>query len=116
MSNPYTEAQIRAMSDIKLDDKLTVALGWGDCYSALANYPMSPMPWYIEPWAPVERRRVKFYIGDPPRPWPPCICDDAETAELACEEAGITYDPSVSARVNAENCLVAINAATNLEN
>ena len=114
MTNPFTENQIRAMSDEDLDDRLMVACEHGDCYASGPNYPTSPMPWWTDPWAPIPRRKIKNLLGDVPRPWPPAYCSVGTTAQAATTAAGISYNSGQSARVNAENALVAINAATDL--
>lgn len=116
MANPFTESAIRNMSNEELDERLSIATGDVEAFSSAAAYPTSPFPWWTDPFPVPTRRRVLHLLGQPPtpQPVPNTYCSTASAAEHACEEAGISYNPNLSARVNAENALVQINSETDV--
>lgn len=104
MPSPFTNAQIEAMSDLELDSRLDVAVGWATWTDDVADPTgASPWPWWKTPFRPdIWRRRVLELIGDEPYPIPPVICRTASICLEACEEMAFAYSTDLTPRENAE--------------
>ncbi len=108
MPAPFTDQQIDAMNATVLDERLTVALGWGEVGHSSDTYLAAPLPWYIDPWPNLPRKRLKKLLGDEPRS-PYVICrpdlvasvdgeeiDETFTVVLAYDLVGLTKPASIT--------------------